>query len=318
MEPSLSTRELANVFKISSQRVGKIASLVAKDDDSFLKGRNRFYKADIVQKILRGRGFQYNKKTIIFTTLKGGTGKTTLSLGTARRLTCLGAKVLFIDLDKQANATITLLNDTGDNVLLDIVKGDCSITDSIKKIDSRLDLLPSSLANARLEIELANKKINPTTYYQNLLKPISKNYDYIIIDSPPDLSHSVYLAILASDILVIPVNLDRYSIQGLAQTLSIIKDAALNFSDFFSEIKVVINKYDAREKTALDFLAELKAFKGIEIMPNIIRTDTTFKKAQKAGLPLGFNSNSSNASSDIDAFTKDLIKLDFSTVDIKQ
>ena len=317
MEPSLSTKELANIFNVSGQRAGKVASGITKKEDSFLKGKKRFYKADAVQKILKGRGFQYDKKTIIFTTLKGGTGKTTLSLGTARRLTCFGAKVLLLDLDKQANATTTLINSMGNKVLLDIIRGDCLIADTIKKIDNNLDLLPSSLSNARLEIELANKKINPNTYYKNILKPISNNYDYIIIDSPPDLSHSVYLAILASNTLVIPVNLDRYSMQGLAQTLSIIKDAASNFSDFSCEIKVVINKYDAREKTALDFLTELKTFEGIEIMPNVIRTDTTFKKAQKAGLPLGFNSNSSNAASDIDAFTRNLIGLDLARVNIQ-
>lgn len=310
MEPSLSTKELVDVFGISSQRMGKIASNIVNDSDSFLRGRKRFYKAHAVREILLKRGFKYEQKIITFTTLKGGTGKTTLSLGTARRLTCFGAKVLFIDLDKQANATITLLDRTGEKVLFNVVEGSCSLTECIVKVDNSLDILPSSLLNSRLESGLSNKKVNQKTYYKSLLQPILSNYDYIVIDTPPDLSHGVYLAMLASDTLVVPVNLDRYSIEGLSMTLSVVSEIRESFPDFKVRVKVVINKYDAREKTALDFLTQLKQFDDVEVMPDVVRVDTSFKKSQKTGIPLQFNARSSNASADIDAFTKDLIGLD--------
>ena len=281
MEPSLSTKELVDIFGISSQRMGKIAANIVEKNDSFIRGRKRFYRADAVRKILHNRGFNYERKIITFTTLKGGTGKTTLSLATARRLNCLGSKVLLIDLDKQANATISLLNRTGNKVLLDIIQKDCSITDAIEKVNDSFHLLPSSLLNSRLEIELANRKLNPQDYYAKILKPILKNYDYVVIDTPPDLSHSVYLAMLTSDILVIPVNLDRYSIEGLAMTLSIINEAKENYPTYSIEVKVVINKYDARERSSLDFIAQLTKFDDIEVMPDVVRIDSTFRKSQK-------------------------------------
>ena len=308
IEPSLSTKELVDIFGISSQRIGKIAASIVKKDDSFIRGRKRFYKASAVRKILHSRGFSYKRKIITFATLKGGTGKTTLSLATARRLNCLGSKILFIDLDKQANATISLLDRTGSKVLLDIVQEGCPISDCIEKINNNFYLLPSSLLNSRLEIEFASKKVNPKSYYTKLLKPVLKDYDYIVIDTPPDLSHSVYLAMLTSDILVIPVNLDRYSIEGLSMTLSIINEAKESYPDFSIEVKVVINKYDAREKSSLNFLTQLSKFDNIEVMPDVVRVDSTFRRSQKIGHQLGFNTRS-NAASDIDVFTRSLINL---------
>ena len=316
LEPSLSTSELTDLFGVSPQRVSKIADKLKEQQqdtfDTFIRGRKRFYKADIVRKLFKYRGFHYEPKIITFTTLKGGTGKTTLSLGTARRLTCFGSKVLFVDLDKQANATITLLDKSGEKVLFDIVQGNANIDECLIKMDENLWILPSSLKNSRLEIELASKKVNQRTYYKNLLQPVIKKYkfDYVVIDTPPDLSHSVYLTMLASDILVIPVNLDRYAMEGLSMTLNTVQEIRESYEDLNIEIKVCVNRYDAREKTALDYLAQLKQFDDVNVMPSVIRVDSNFRKSQKTGIPLEFNARSSNAAADIDAFTKELMGLD--------
>lgn len=316
-EPSLSTSELTDLFGVSPQRISKIADKLKEQEpdnafSSFIRGRKRFYKANAVRKFFKYRGFHYKPKVITFTTLKGGTGKTTLSLGTARRLTCFGAKLLFIDLDKQANATITLLDRAGDKVLLDVIQGSNKIDECLIKKDDSFWILPSSLKNSRLEIELASKKINQLTYYKNLLQPIIKkyNFDYVIIDTPPDLSHSVYLAMLASDILIIPVNLDRYAIEGLGMTLNTIKEIRKNYENISTEIKVCVNRYDAREKTALNYLAQLKQFDDIDVMPSIVRVDSNFRKSQKSNALFDFGRRASNAAIDIDALTRELIGLD--------
>jgi len=322
MCPSLSTTELTDIFGVSNQRVSKIWDKLKDQatDETFLRGRKRFYNADAVRRLLEHRGFDYKRKIITFTTLKGGTGKTTLTLGTARRLACFGAKVLLVDIDKQANATITTLDKAGDKVLYDVVTGDCSAEDCLVQSEKNLWILPSSLLNSRLETELSNKKVNQLTYYKNLFQPLIDKFefDYILIDTPPDLSHSVYLAMLASDILVIPVNLDRYAVEGLGMTLHTVNEIRKSYEGINLEVKVVVNKYDAREKTSLEFLTQLQQFDDIDVMPSIVRVDSNFKKSQKTGTPLEFNARSSNAAVDIDAFSRELIGLDDIRNDIDQ
>ena len=311
MNPSLSTTELTEILHVSPQRISTLATSLNLKESTVLKGNQRFYNADAVKKIFSHRGYTHKRKVITFSTLKGGTGKTTVSLGTAIRLSCFGGKVLFIDLDKQANASVTVMGKAGEKVLVDIVTGNCTAEECIVPINPYFHLLPSSLLNSRLEVEISNRKLNHKTYYAKLLKGVIDKYDYIIIDTPPDLSHSVFLAMLFSNILVVPVNLDQYSLDGLSLTLDTIKELKENYPDADLNVNVVINKYDAREKTGLKYLAELNSLEGIDLMPDVVRVDRYFKNHHRADENFFLNVKSSNAVKDISNFARNLCDLNF-------
>jgi cellulose biosynthesis protein BcsQ len=225
METVLSVPELGEVLGITPQGTTKYIKGIKldKDEESF-KGRTRFLTHTGTRKVLESRGFKYPQKNIAFYANKGGVGKTTLAINMAYRASQMGAKVLIFDLDMQANATNTFINYIPKHVFINAVLEDISIQNVIIPIGKGLHLLPSSLSNIRLEVELINKKTNPLTYFEQILLPIRNDYDLIIADLAPSLSHLSYLAVLSSDTIYVPANPDIYSAQGIDITISTINE----------------------------------------------------------------------------------------------
>lgn len=226
------------------------------------------------------RGFEFPKRNIVFHCLKGGASKTTLAYNSAYRLAQLGARVLLVDLDKQANATQSFDVTPSPWCFVDLVTGKAKAQDAIVPVCSGLDLLPSSLENARLEMELIHRRRNPQTFYAELFAPVRDRYDFLLFDLPPDLSHNTYMSTLFADWIVIPVNADAYSISGMRMTLESIEGIQKEFSRRDQEVLVVWSKFDAREKSSLGYLEELQGLGEARLLPTVIRTDVTFKTAQ--------------------------------------
>lgn len=264
------------------------------------------------RKLLESKGFKFPKKNILFHCLKGGAAKTTLAYNCAFRLSQLGARVLLVDLDKQANATHSFdVRRPGFRpaVFVDVVTGKARIDDVVSTVSEGLDLIPSSLENARLEMELVARRQNPRTFYRNLFAPIRARYDVVIFDLPPDLSHNTYLASLYADTICIPVNPDEYSVHGMRLTLASIEGIQKEYDDVEQDILVVWTRFDAREKHSLHYITELRDIGRARIMPVVIRTDVTFKNAQGQGKSVFQLPRKSNAREDVDLLTRELIGL---------
>lgn len=305
MEKTITLPELSDILKLTPQGTGKIV----RGLDSEMKGNTRHLKPETTRAIFEQRGFIYPKKNIIFHCLKGGASKTTLAYNSAYRLSQLGAKVLLVDLDKQANATHTFVISKPEKVFVDVVTEQATIEQIIVPVSDFLCVIPSSLENARLEIELINRKKNPKTYYQNLFAPIRKNFDVIIFDLPPDLNHNTYLSTLFATTICIPTNPDEYSVYGMKMTLSSIEGIQREYEELDQEVFIVWSRYDARERNSFHYLTELKDFGSAKIMPAVIRADATFKNAQSQNKSVFELKKPSNAKEDLDILAQELIGL---------
>ncbi len=154
----------------------------------------------LVRQYLSSKGYQYPHKVISFQMLKGGVAKTTSALNFGLRAAMYGAKVLFIDLDQQANLSYALGVDAENKpVWVDLVEKKFSIEQATCKIDEGVDLIPSSLNNSVLDRVLLNSNRNWAQAVKNPLKEIRAFYDLVIIDTAPNLSAILHSSLKCSE-----------------------------------------------------------------------------------------------------------------------
>ena len=157
-------------------------------------------------------------KTIAFSNQKGGVGKSTSAYALAVGLYNKGNNVLIVDADPQGNVSYTAGVDTlnGEKTLYDVFKGECEVKDVLQTVKPGLDVLTIGLSAAAADMELAAR---PAREYmlKDAIKAIADNYSYCVIDTAPTLGLLTLNALTAADRVIIPLNLEIYSLQGIEQ-----------------------------------------------------------------------------------------------------
>lgn len=167
--------------------------------------------------------------TISFINIKGGVAKTTSALAFATLLSIEeGQRVLLLDCDKQGNATTALIKDaqipglTTADLLLD---KSADVRGAIIKTDFGIDLIPADFAlleaNRKVLFEATSRELRLKRH----LERVSEEYDYCIIDCPPDVNIGVTNALAASDYVLIPIRADHYGFDGLSYTFDAVHEA---------------------------------------------------------------------------------------------
>ncbi|MDE7228949.1 MAG: AAA family ATPase [Oscillospiraceae bacterium] len=181
-------------------------------------------------------------KIIAVTNQKGGVGKTTTCAGLCGGLAKLGNKVLAIDLDPQGNLSFSLGAEVEDNfTIYDVMKGNCDIGDAIIKGET-CDVVPSNILLSGLELEMTG--VGREYVLREQLNYVKKNYDYIILDTPPALSVLTINAYTASDELIIPMLCEVLSLQGIAQLRQTIFAVKRYYNKQLVVRGILLNKYN--------------------------------------------------------------------------
>lgn len=230
-----------------------------------------------VRQLALEAGVIYHRKIISFQMLKGGVAKTTSALNVGLRAAMYGARVLFVDLDQQANLTYSLGVDGEDkNIWLDIVEKKCSIDKAILSLEPHVDLIPSSLNNSVLDRVLINSQRNWSLSVLQPLRVVSHNYDLIIIDTAPALSAVNTAATVASTEVVLPLNPDKFSWLGLKKNLEELAEIKNEFQLNFN-LKILLTRFDAREKSAHEILQKCQSEFKDELISTIVRSSSQAK-----------------------------------------
>ena len=145
---------------------------------------------------------------------KGGVGKTTTTYALAAIFSTVGYRVLSIDLDGQGNLTFSLnANGECDRTSYEVFEG-CDIREAIQHTHSG-DIIPANILLSSVELEYTDK--GREFILKKALEDIKDDYDIILIDSPPALSILTLNAFTASDYVLVPMQADIFSLQGMAQ-----------------------------------------------------------------------------------------------------
>lgn len=247
-------------------------------------------------------------KTLAIINRKGGTGKTTTALNMGAGLMIRGYKVLYIDLDPQTNLTYALRADPDKPGAADILaKTITADAASQRTPDGQIIAASTQLAAADLTLNMTGKEYR----LREALKPISKKYDFIIIDTPAALGTLTVNALTAATDALITAQAEIYSLQGIS-LLSETMEAVRQYCNPQLKIcGVLITRYNSRAVLSKDMRANLEAQAksiGTKLYETAIRECTAIKEAQAMQQSIFTYAPRSNAATDYGAFIDEYLK----------
>lgn len=153
---------------------------------------------------------------------KGGQAKSTTAQAIATGATKIGRKSLAIDLDPQGNLSFSMGGNGADAGTYELITGKLKPGQIIQHTQQG-DIIPASISLATADSKLTGD--NRATALRDALRPIKSKYDVITIDCPPTLNILLINALMAADIVIIPITADMYALQGLYLLKDSIQDA---------------------------------------------------------------------------------------------
>ena len=237
-------------------------------------------------------------KIIAVTNQKGGVGKTTTSVNLAASLCATKRRVLLVDLDPQGNATMGSGVNKYDieQSAYELLIEDCPIEEVIiEKAAGYFDLIPSNIDLTAAEVELISLSCKEQRLRFQLAK-VKSNYDYIIIDCPPSLSMLTLNALVAADSVIIPMQCEYYSLEGLSALIDTIKKLTGIINPDLKIEGLLRTMYDPRNSLTNDVSGQLLAHFGDKVFRTTIPRNVRLAEAPSHGIPvLEYDSKSRGA-----------------------
>ncbi len=236
---------------------------------------------------------------------KGGVGKTTSTIGIGAGLVQLGKKVLLVDLDPQANLTLSLGVPRQPITIYESIRGEGELTPYTVK--ENMDVIPSTLDLSGAEMELINEA-GREFILRELFEPALEEYDYIIIDCPPSLGLLTLNALTCSNYIIIPLQTEFLALQGLTKINQVISKVKFRLNKKLEICGVIATMYDNRKVLNREVVETIKKYFKTKVFKTYIRDNVALAEAPASRKDIFEYNARSNGAKDYLSLCKEIVE----------
>lgn len=252
-------------------------------------------------------------RVIAFCNQKGGVAKTTTVISTGAALAKAGKRVLLVDTDAQGSLSVSVgLEELGDQdvTTYELLVEGADAADAIREaLGSGFDVIPADIRLSAADLKLVSIP-GRETLLKDAIEPFINEYDYILIDCPPNLSIITMNCLTAAHEIIVPLQAQYLALSGLTLLLDTVELVQKRVNKKLKLSGVLLTMYKGRTKHAQEIKAQVADYFGNKVFNTVIRDNVALADAPARGLDIFQYDARSNGAKDYKSFAQEILEME--------